>query len=58
MVLVDSRGGEVYRPSLADERLQGISDPEDPLHFDVLVLSGPSTYVAWFRSLAERRSAR
>ena len=58
VVLVDSSGGEVYRPSLVDERLQGISDPEDPLHFDVLVPSGPSTYVAWFRSLAERRSAR
>jgi len=58
VVLVDSSGGEVDRPSLVDERLQGISDPEDPLKFDVLVPSGPSAYVAWFRTLAERRVGR
>ena len=40
VVLVDSSGGEVDRPSLADGSLAGISDPDDPLRFDVCVAGG------------------
>ncbi len=53
VVLVDSSGGEVDRPSLKDPQLQGISDPEDPLQFNVLMPGGPQQYVHWFRQLAE-----
>ncbi len=56
VVLVDSSGGEVYRPTLKDKELKGISDSEDPLHFDVLVPGGPSDYVALFAELAKQRS--
>ena len=54
VVLVDSSGGEVDRPSLNDPALQGISDLEDPLHFNVLMPGGPQQYVKWFGQLAAR----
>ena len=56
VVVVDSSGGEVDRPSLADGSLAGISDPEDPLHFDVCIPGGPDAYVNWFTGLSEARS--
>ena len=56
VVLVDSSGGEVDRPSLSNESLIGISDPEDPLRFDVCMPGGPNCYVDWFCSLANARS--
>ena len=55
VVLVDSSHGEVDRPSHADGRLKGITDPDDPLRIDVLMPDGPVQYVAWFRQLSERR---
>ncbi len=57
VLLVDSSSGEVDRPSIEDERLLGISDPEDPLSFDVLISSGPSGYVKWFSQLAKQFTA-
>ena len=57
VLLVDSSHGEVDRPNLADERLTGISDPEDPLQFDLLMAGGPAQYVSWFQALAHRRAA-
>ncbi|NDD45913.1 MAG: glucosylglycerolphosphate phosphatase, partial [Synechococcaceae bacterium WB9_4xB_025] len=56
VVLVDSSGGEVDRPSLADGSLKGISDPEDPLRMDVCIPDGPQAYVAWFKALTQARS--
>ena len=53
VVLIDSSGGEVDRPSLADGSLTGITDPEDPLRFDVVMPGGPKQYVAWFQQLAQ-----
>jgi glucosylglycerol 3-phosphatase len=52
VVLVDSSGGEVSRPSMADGSLQGLSDPEDPLRLDVLFPGGPAQYRAFFAELA------
>ena len=56
VVIVDSSGGEIDRPSLADDSLAGISDPEDPLQFDVCIPGGPDQYVDWFVDLAEALS--
>ena len=56
VVIVDSSGGEIDRPSLADDSLAGISDPEDPLQFDVCIPGGPDQYVDWFIDLARARS--
>ena len=55
VVLVDSSHGEVDRPSLMQNNLAGISDPEDPLRFDCLVKGGPKEYVDWFLTLATSR---
>lgn len=52
VVLVDSSGGEIDRPNLSDGTLDGITDPEDPLHIDVLVPGGPADYIEWFKSLS------
>ena len=57
VILVDSSHGEVDRPSLADGRLLGISDPQDPLELDVLMPGGPADYISWFQTLAQRRRA-
>ena len=55
VVLVDSSGGEVDRPSLSQKNLNGITDPEDPLKFNALFKDGPNSYVEWFCRLAEKR---
>jgi len=57
VVLVDSSSGEVDRPSLADGSLKGISDPEDPLRFDVCIPGGPAAYVDWFKTLSASRQS-
>ena len=54
VVLVDSSGGEVDRPSLADGSLEGLSDPEDPLRIDATIPGGPRQYIQFFRALADR----
>jgi glucosylglycerol 3-phosphatase len=53
VVLVDSSGGEVCRPSFADGSLAGLSDPHDPLRLDALFPGGPRQYRAFFAELAE-----
>ena len=58
VILVDSSHGEVDRPGLADGTLKGVSDPEDPLHLDLLMPAGPEEYIRWFIRLAERRSQK
>ena len=57
VVLVDSSHGEIDRPSLADDRLEGISDPDDPLHVDALMPEGPAEYIRWFTQLAKQRDS-
>ena len=54
VVLIDSSGGEVDRPSLADGSLRGLSDPEDPLKVDTIMPGGPEQYIGFFQELAER----
>jgi glucosylglycerol 3-phosphatase len=52
VVLVDSSGGEVSRPSMADGSLRGLTDPEDPLRLNALFPGGPAQYRAFFGELA------
>jgi glucosylglycerol 3-phosphatase len=56
VVLVDSSGGAVDRPSHADGSLAGLTDPEDPLRIDASLPGGPQQYVRLFQELAERRA--
>ncbi len=58
IILVDSSGGEVIRPSFSNTNLKGISDPDDPLKFDTLIYEGPNAYISWFKELANIRSSR
>jgi glucosylglycerol 3-phosphatase len=52
VVLVDSSGGEVSRPSMADGSLEGLTDPEDTLRLDALFPGGPAQYRSFFSELA------
>ena len=52
VMLVDSSGGELERPSHNDPQLRGLTDPDDPLHLDVLVPGGPPQYCSWFEQLS------
>jgi len=52
---VDSSGGELERPSHSDPQLRGLTDPDDPLHLDVLVPGGPPQYCRWFEQLSQQR---
>ncbi|GCE65886.1 glucosylglycerol 3-phosphatase [cyanobiont of Ornithocercus magnificus] len=59
VILVDSSHGEINRPSFfVDGYLKGISDPEDPLHLDLLMPGGPDEYTAWFQALADQRQEK
>ena len=58
VILVDSSGGEVDRPSLSNHLLKGISDLEDPLKFNTYFKDGPKGYVSWFNKMAEERRVR
>ncbi len=55
VVLVDSSGGAVDRPSHADGCLVGLTDPQDSLRIDASLAGGPRQYVELFGQLAERR---
>ncbi len=52
VLLVDSSGGEVSRPSLKDEEMKGITDPYDELKFDSIFTGGPKQYIDWFINLS------
>ena len=47
---------DVPLPSLSDGSLEGISDVDDPLKFDVCMPGGPDQYVAWFIEMARARN--
>jgi len=56
IIFVDSSSGEVYRPSTKISGLEGISDDEDNLKFDMIFQNGPEEYINWFIEIVENRS--
>ncbi len=54
IIFVDSSHGEVNRPSVINGNLNGISDPEDPLKFDLIMNEGPKEYIKWIKLLSKR----
>ena len=56
IIFVDSSSGEVYRPSTKISGLEGISDVEDNLKFDMIFQNGPREYINWFIEFAKNRS--
>ena len=55
IIFVDSSSGEVFRPSTKYSGLEGITDEEDNLRFDIVFQNGPFEYINWFIDLAKRR---
>ncbi len=56
IIFVDSSSGEVYRPSTKVSGLNGISDDDDNLKFDMIFQNGPKEYINWFIAFAKNRS--
>ena len=56
IIFVDSSSGEVYRPSTKISGLEGISDDQDYLKFDMVFQGGPKEYISWFIEFAKKRS--
>jgi len=56
IIYVDSSSGEVYRPSTKTSGLNGISDDEDNLKFDIIFPNGPNEYKKWFIKIVKDRS--
>ncbi len=52
VLIVDSSHGEVARPTLLNGIYEGISDKNDPLHFDMTFPNGTEEYIQWFISLS------
>ncbi|AAP99840.1 MULTISPECIES: glucosylglycerol 3-phosphatase [Prochlorococcus] len=57
LIFVDSSHGEVYRPSTRDGTLNGITDDNDDLNFDLIMKGGPIEYKAWLKEFATRRKS-
>ncbi len=56
IIFVDSSSGEVCRPSTKITGLEGISDDQDNLKFDMVFQGGPKEYISWFIEFAKKRS--
>ncbi|ABM71914.1 putative glucosylglycerolphosphate phosphatase [Prochlorococcus marinus str. MIT 9515] len=56
IIFVDSSSGEVNRPSTKISGLNGISDEEDHLKFDMIFQNGPREYINWFIEFVKNRS--
>ncbi len=55
IIFVDSSSGEVFRPSTKKTGLEGISDEQDSLEFDLIFQNGSEEYNQWFINIAEKR---
>jgi len=55
LILVDSSYGEVYRPRTKGISLEGISDNEDKLKFNLIMNNGTNEYIEWFKKLSLKR---
>ncbi len=56
IIFVDSSDGEVERPSCQDGIFNGISDPEDPLKFNQIMINGTKEYRSFFCQIANNRN--
>ncbi len=55
IIFVDSSYGEVFRPSIKETGLKGITDKYDSLKFDIIFQDGPEEYISWFTKIAHKR---
>ena len=52
VVFVNSCNKQVLRPRINGTDMQGVSDPNDDLKFNMIINDGPKEYIEWFKQLA------
>ena len=52
VVFVNSCNEQVLRPRINGTDMQGVSDPNDDLKFNMIINDGPKEYIKWFKQLA------
>tara|TARA_Y100001968_G_scaffold11113_1_gene9321 strand:+ start:144 stop:1343 length:1200 start_codon:yes stop_codon:yes gene_type:complete len=52
VIFVNSCNDQVSRPKVYGSDMTGISDPNDPLKFNMIISDGPEEYIHWFKQLA------
>ena len=54
VIFVNSSNSEVSRPRVNGSNMNGISDPNDDLKFDMIINEGPQEYIEWFKQLTSK----
>tara|TARA_Y100001968_G_scaffold24597_1_gene19220 strand:- start:626 stop:1825 length:1200 start_codon:yes stop_codon:yes gene_type:complete len=54
VIFVNSCNDQVVRPRVNGNDMQGISDPNDDLKFNMIINDGPQEYIKWFKQLANK----
>ena len=54
VIFVNSGNDQVSRPRVQNSKMDGISDVDDDLEFNMIINNGPEEYISWFRELASR----
>ena len=52
VVFVNSCNDQVLRPRINGTDMEGVSDPNDDLKFNMIINDGPTEYIEWFKQLA------
>ncbi len=52
VVFVNSCNDQVLRPRINGTNMEGVSDPNDDLNFNMIINDGPKEYIEWFKQLA------
>ena len=56
IVFVNSSNDEVFRPTYNEETMQGVSDINDNLKFNIVFTGGSEEYISWFLKLSDMRT--
>ncbi len=54
VVFVNSCNNQVLRPRINGTDMEGVSDPNDDLKFNMIINDGPKEYIEWFKQLASK----
>ena len=54
VIFVNSCNDQVSRPRVNGTDMQGISDANDDLKFNLIINDGPKEYIKWFKQLASK----
>ena len=54
VLFVNSCNEQVLRPRINGTDMQGVSDPNDDLKFNMIINDGPKEYIEWFKQLASK----